>query len=111
MREKFLYDINGYKWKVFFEKREKTLNGNDGMCIPNNLQIVIDIDLSDQAQILTFSHEIVHAILDTQGRTYQKKFDLEEVCELIAWQNKLIYELIEQFKKDLHDAIYDDKGY
>ena len=110
MREKFLYDINGYKWRVFFEKREK-MNGNDGMCKPNDLQIVIDIDLSDQAQILTFSHEIVHAILDTQGRTYQKKFGLEEVCELIAWQNKSIYELIEQFKKDLHDAIYDDKGY
>ena len=34
---------------------------------------------------LVIRHEVCHALLDTQGRRYQQKFDVEELCEFIAW--------------------------
>ena len=59
--------------------------------------------LSEEDLPLVIKHEVVHALLDTQGRRYQKKFDVEEVCEFIAWNideiNKISNEIINKFKE------------
>ena len=37
----------------------------------------------------------------SQGRNYQKKFDLEDVCEFIAWKLPEINQIVEQFEKEI----------
>ena len=61
---------------------------------------VIDIlDTLEKKDLpLVIKHEVCHALLDTQGRRYQRKFDVEELCEFIAWN-------IDEIKK-ISDDIY-----
>ena len=58
-------------------------------------------DLNSTTRELTFIHEVVHALLDTQGRCYQKKFDLEELCEFVAWKLPEINQIVEQFEREI----------
>lgn len=90
--------INGYIWEIVFVNREK-IQGNDGQTRPNELRIYIADDLRIEAARLCFVHELVHALLDTQGRCYQRKFELEEVCEFIAWNNSFIEEKVMEFNR------------
>ena len=91
--------INGFLWNVEFVDREK-IQGNDGQTKPNDLLICIANDLNPNAMRLSFIHELTHALLDTQGRCYQKKFDLEELCEFIAWNNWYIAEKVLEFDRE-----------
>ncbi len=73
------------------------LNGNsDGRTMLNGRTILIRNDLDDIDTELVLRHEVVHAILGTQGRCYQKKFDLEEVCEFIAYKLPEINDIVER---------------
>lgn len=64
----------------------KEIEGSDGILIHNDRTIKIRNDLDIVGIRLVLRHELVHAILLTQGRVYQKKFDLEEMCEFISYQ-------------------------
>lgn len=92
--------IGLYNWTVKIVDR-KEIDGNDGRTIPNSLEILIADDLKGTTRELTFIHEVVHALLNTQGRTYQKKFDVEEMCEFIAWKLPEINQIVEQFEKEI----------
>lgn len=92
--------IGLYEWKVLIVDR-KEIDGCDGRTLPNSLEIKIADDLKGTVREITFIHEVVHALLNTQGRTYQKKFDLEELCEFIAWKLPEINQLVEQFEKEI----------
>ena len=95
--------IGLYEWKIAFVDKEQ-IKGNDGQTCCNDFQILIRNDLSPVTTELILRHEVVHALLDTQGRVYQKKFDLEEVCEFIAWKLPEINQIVEDvmiFRKEL----------
>ena len=92
--------IGLYEWKILIVDR-KEIDGNDGRTLPNELTIKIADDLNGTTRGITFIHEVVHALLDTQGRCYQKKFDLEEMCEFIAWKLPEIEQILEQFEKEI----------
>ena len=82
--------IGGYEWTVKFVDKG-FINGCDGRTHCNEFVICIREDLQPVVMRETIVHEIVHALLTTQGRYYQKKFDLEEVCEFVGWQLPEIY--------------------
>lgn len=86
--------IGLYTWDVLFVDKEQ-IKGNDGQTRCNDFQILIRNDLSPITTELVLRHEVVHALLDTQGRVYQKKFDVEEVCEFIAWKLPEINDIVE----------------
>lgn len=92
--------IGLYDWKVLIVDR-KEIGGCDGRTIPNSLEIKIADDLKGTTREITFTHELIHALLDTQGRCYQKKFDLEELCEFIAWKLPEIQQCVEQFEREI----------
>ena len=92
--------INGYEWTIRMVDR-KEINNDDGECNPNKFTISIADDLKGLARITTFVHELVHAVLNTQGRYYQKQFDLEDVCEFIAWSYLEINKCVEQFMREI----------
>lgn len=92
--------IGLYDWKVLIVDR-KEIDNCDGRTFPNDFTIKIADDLKGTARLLTFIHEVVHALLDTQGRCYQKKFGLEEVCEFVAWKLPEINQIVEQFEKEI----------
>lgn len=92
--------IGLYEWKVLIVDREE-INGNDGCTIPNSLQIKIAEDLKGELRKITFIHELVHALLDTQGRFYQKKFSVEELCEFVAWKLPEIQDCVERFENEI----------
>lgn len=95
--------IGLYECKIAFVGKEQ-IQGSDGQTRCNDFQILIRNDLSPVTTELILRHEVVHALLDTQGRVYQKKFDLEEVCEFIAWKLPEINQIVEDvmiFRKEL----------
>ena len=89
--------IGLYNWEILLVDKN-TLEGNDGICKPNEFQILVRDDLNETATQLIIMHEVVHALLDTQGRCYQKDFNLEEVCEFVAWKLPELMEINERIK-------------
>lgn len=79
----------------------KDIENCDGKALPNNRLILIADDLDETATILTIRHEIVHSILGIQGRVYQKKFDVEEMCEFIAYKLPEIIDVMNHIEKKL----------
>ena len=92
--------IGLYDWKVLIVDR-KEIDGNDGRTLPNELTIKIAEDLKGTTREITFIHELVHALLDAHGRCYQKKFDLEEMCEFIAWNYEEIERCVNEFVEEI----------
>lgn len=77
--------------KTFTRTNEKY----DGVTRYDTLTIEIDDSADDIKTQLLLRHEIVHAILCTQGRAYQEKFGLEEMCEFIAYKLPEINQVME----------------
>ena len=94
--------IGMYPFKVQFVDYEE-LNGCDGKTFINGRTIKIRNDLDGIDTELVLRHEVVHAILDTQGRCYQKKFDLEEVCEFIAYKLPEINNVVDTILRQLNN--------
>lgn len=86
--------IGLYPFKIMFVPFSE-LDNCDGKTMHNDRIIKIRDDLDEIATELVLRHEIVHAILGTQGRVYQRKFDLEEMCEFIAYKTPEINQIIE----------------
>lgn len=95
----FKVRIGCYTWQVKFVPKEE-INGCDGRTFPNDFKILVRNDLNPIVMRSVFIHEVVHALLDTQGRCYQRKFDLEDVCEFIAWRFNEIQDIIETYERN-----------
>ncbi len=93
--------IGNYYWKVEFDPNVK-LDGADGQTQSNELKILIRNDLSKEVTRAVLIHEIVHATLDMQGRVYQENFNVEEVCEFIAWNIDSIKEIVDYCIKEFY---------
>ena len=94
-------EILGYKWDVdFVAPDDKKLEGNDGICWYNKRLMFIRNDVNKTTKECILRHELVHAILDVQGRHYQRKFGKEEVCEFIAYLNPIITKLVKEVMRN-----------
>lgn len=94
-------EILGYKWDVdFVAPDDKKLEGNDGICWYNKRLMFIRNDVNKTTKECILRHELVHAILDVQGRHCQRKFDKEEVCEFIAYLNPIITKLVKEVMRN-----------
>ncbi len=93
--------LYGYDWEVLFvDKDDKDLGKNiDGITLYNDMKILVRNDLNPIMQKECLTHELTHAVLCTQGRCYQKKFDLEEVCEFVGFCGALIVECADAIMK------------
>lgn len=72
----------------------KEIEGCDGRTFHNDRVIKIRNDLDGIATEIVLRHEVVHALLGTQGRVFQKKFGVEEVCEFIAYKTPEINDVM-----------------
>ena len=91
--------IGLYPFTLKFFKQ--TNEDYDGITWYRKREIEIRDDLDDEATILLIRHEVTHALLSTQGRTYQKKFDVEELCEFIAYKLPEINQICEFIENSL----------
>lgn len=99
--------LGGYEFKVVF-KSQATMGDCDGRTRHNDFTIEVRGDLPLATTRVVLTHEITHALLGTQGRVYQRKFDIEEVCEFIAYRLPEIEQatksVMEYFIANLYDG-------
>ena len=91
--------INEYPFTIKFFKKNNEYY--DGLTRYNERIIEIRDDVDLIATMLLVRHEITHAILCCQGRCYQKKFDVEELCEFISYELPKINEICNAIKQVL----------
>lgn len=94
--------IGLYPFVIKFLNKED-MGECDGRTYHNDRIIKIRNDLDEIATELTLRHEITHAILGTQGRVYQTKFNLEEVCEFIAYKVPEINQIVDIIKRKIKE--------
>ena len=95
----FKVRIGNYTWTVKFVDIQE-LPRSEGQTRVNTFEILIRNSLSENTRRLTFIHEVVHALLNTQGRFYQNKFTQEEICEFVAWRFNEIQDIIETYERN-----------
>ena len=93
--------INEYPFTIKFFKKNNEYY--DGLTRYNERIIEIRDDVDLIATMLLVRHEITHAIFCCQGRCYQKKFDVEEVCEFISYELPKINTICDYVKKIIED--------
>lgn len=101
------FKINNTEWTIK-EVTEAEINNemkNDftmGVTIYKTQEILL---LENQANIIkTLKHELMHVWMYEYGHRQddEKKFDYEDVCEIVASSNDFINEVVEQYKnKDI----------
>lgn len=92
--------INNSTWSV---RRLKPESMNDFYGYTWIIHRAIDLNdkLTSEELPFVIRHEVCHALLDTQGRRFQKKFDLEDLCEFVAWNNEEITRITNEILKKL----------
>ncbi len=95
-------NIGNYKWELKFVPPEE-IPECDGRTFYNDFRILVRNDLGRIPARLVIIHEIVHAILGTQGRVYQKEFGVEEVCEFIAWKLPEINAIMDKIDAEYYE--------
>ena len=95
--------IGTYPFVIHFFKL--TNETYDGRTIHNTRAIEIRDDLDYEATMLLIRHEIVHALLGTQGRCFQRKFDVEEMCEFIAYKLPEINKIMKQVETEYMEEL------
>lgn len=88
--------IVNHEWKILLKNREE-MNGDDGRCVPTELTIYLAEDLKGEYRKICFTHELIHAIFDEQGRYYEKELSHEDLCEFIAWNFDEIERCVNEF--------------
>lgn len=96
------FKINNTEWTIK-EVTEAEINNemkNDytmGVTIYKTQEILL---LKDQANLIkTLKHELVHVWLYEYGHAQNddKKYDYEDICEIVASSNDFINEVVEQY--------------
>lgn len=99
----FKFNINNTEWTIR-EVSEAEINNemkNDytmGVTIYKIQEILL---LENQANLLkTLKHELIHVWLYEYGHRQEdeKKFDYEDICEIVASSNDFINEVVEKYK-------------
>lgn len=99
----FKFNINNTEWTIR-EVSEAEINNemkNDftmGVTIYKLQEILL---LENQANLIkTLKHELVHVWLYEYGHAQNddKKYDYEDICEIVASSNDFINEIVEQYK-------------
>ena len=85
--------IGGYTF-IIVQTDRKEMEGIDGKTDHNKRTIYIANDLDKIASIITSRHEVIHALLGTQGRALIKTMSVEDVCEFIAYRLDEINEIM-----------------
>ena len=102
----FEFKINNTKWTIK-EVSEAEINNemkNDytmGVTIYKLQEILL---LENQANLIkTLKHELTHVWLYEYGHRHdeEKKFDYEDICEIVASSNDFINNVVEQYKKQV----------
>lgn len=100
------FKINNTEWTIK-EVTEAEINNemkNDytmGVTIYKTQEILL---LKDQANIIkTLKHELMHVWLYEYGHAQNddKKYDYEDICEIVASSNDFINNIVEQYKKEI----------
>ena len=99
------FKINNTEWTIK-EVTEAEINNemkNDytmGVTIYKTQEILL---LKDQANIIkTLKHELMHVWMYEYGHAQNddKKYDYEDICEIVASSNDFINEVIEQYENN-----------
>ena len=103
MRKIIKVNILGHTWKIRFLPYD-TLNkevGFNALGYTFTDRKCIDVcdhyEPADTERII--AHELAHAFICGQGRTFQKKFTQEEVAEFVAWSIDEMMKVKEQIMK------------
>lgn len=108
-------NILGHDWEVRFlpKKILKQEIGFDvlGFTFVERFTIDVCIECTAQEVKHILTHEITHAVLCSQGRAFQRKFTQEEVCEFVAWNHKLISNILDEVMPEFikFSASYDEE--
>lgn len=101
----FKFKINNTEWSIK-EVSEAEINNemkNDytmGVTIYKTQEVLL---LKEQANIIkTLKHELIHVWLYEYGHRQDddKKYDYEDICEIVASSNDFINEVVEQYKSN-----------
>ena len=95
----FKVRIGNYTWTVKFVD-QKEIPGNNGEAHYLTQTIYLRNDMPSLATRNVFIHEVVHALLGTQGRIFQKRYTDEDICEFIAWRFNEIQDIIETYERN-----------
>ena len=99
--------VGSYHFNLIFVPFEELKM--DGLTNINDRIIKVRDDLDRQATLITIKHELVHALIGTQGRVFQKKIDIEDMCEFVAWRLEEINEIIGCIEAGLDDFESEEK--
>ena len=94
-RKDAIIKIDTYPFMVKFVDKD-SLYGCDGKAEPNGRIIYIRNDLDDIDTRITLIHELCHCFQFVQGRRFQRQFELEDVCEFIAYTHDKIEKLVNE---------------
>lgn len=84
-------NINDIPWKVRFLPSEQMRDGDNGTCYSLKRTIDIDDSLDYSEACIIITHELMHALMATQGRCFEEEINNESVCEIVAWNlDKLV---------------------
>ena len=81
--------IGGHTWSIR-RLKDKDMTGTVGKTWSFHFAIDLNEELTEKELPLVIRHEVCHALLDTQGRAFQTKFGVEELCEFVAWNHEQI---------------------
>jgi len=77
--------INDTSWKVRFLPSDQMREGDNGTCWSLKRTIDIDDSLGYHEAKMVLTHELMHALMATQGRSFEAELNNESVCEIVAW--------------------------
>lgn len=86
--------INDVTWNFRFVDEIGLPPNYHGICNSETLEVRVLKTLNDEHKRKTTIHELTHALLTSQGRTYMWKDMCEEdVCEFMSWNADIIMKL------------------
>lgn len=94
--------INNHTWSVRRLKAEDMDNNWGGTwCV--HRAIDLNETLTKDELPFVIRHEICHALLFSQGRRVQNKFNAEELCDFVAWNNEEITRITNEIMEKLEE--------
>lgn len=91
-----------FKLKLTNAKNDSRLENLEGLTNYRERQILVRDDLDDLTTMCMVRHELVHAILYTQGRTFYDSYDEELMADFVAMNFDLIDKLSKIVMKTLN---------
>jgi len=96
-------EIYGVEYTVIFTDDYHDFHTNEflfGQTVYDTLTIYIRDNLCEEAKKRTLVHEIVHALLNAQGGINRRTFELEDLCEFVAWNSEYINHIADEVWKE-----------